>query len=253
MTKPLLIMKTGNTIGPLRELGVDFEDWFCEGLGLSAQEVVVVSVHQGQQLPAPDSISAVVITGSAAYVTDLEEWNFIAGKFIKEVYTLQIPMLGVCYGHQLIAWAFGGKVDFHARGREIGTVSIEFSTAAQSDRLFQGLPKTIAVNVSHQQSVIELPAEAVRLASNGFESNHGFRLGESTWGVQFHPEFSQKIIRAYILARHIDIDAEGLDASALSHGALDTPASAGILRRFMSIVRTNCRVPEAVSLSAKLS
>jgi GMP synthase (glutamine-hydrolysing) len=250
MTKPLLIMKTGNTIGPLRELGVDFEDWFREGLGLSAQEVVVVSVHQGQQLPAPDSISAVVITGSAAYVTDLEEWNFIAGKFIKEVYTLQTPMLGVCYGHQLIAWAFGGTVDFHARGREIGTVSVELSAAAQSDRLFQGLPKTIAVNVSHQQSVIELPAEAVRLASNGFEPNHGFRLGEFTWGVQFHPEFSQEIIRAYILARHVDIDAEGLDAHALSHGALDTPASAGILRRFMSIVRTSCRGPEAVSQSA---
>jgi GMP synthase (glutamine-hydrolysing) len=244
MTKPLLIMKTGNTITSLQKQGVDFEDWFCAGLGLTSQEVVVVSVHEGQPLPAADSVSALVITGSPAYVTDLEEWNFSAAEFIKKAYSKQIPMLGVCYGHQLIAWAFGGKVDFHADGREIGTVSLDLSGAAQSDPLFQGLPSVIAVNVSHQQSVIELPAAAVRLASNEFDPNHGFRLGESTWGVQFHPEFSRKITQAYILARQIDIDAEGLDARALHDAVLDTPESSDILRRFMLIVQAAGGSPE---------
>lgn len=237
MGKPLLIMKTGNTISALQKLGVDFEDWFCAGLGLTTDEVVVVSVHEGQPLPAPDSVSAVVVTGSPAYVTDLEKWNFSAATFIKEIHAQQIPMLGVCYGHQLIAWAFGGKVDFHAGGREIGTVLIDFSAAAENDRLFQSLPARIAVNVSHQQSVIELPAAAVRLASNDFDPNHGFRMGESTWCVQFHPEFSKEITQAYILARQVDIDGEGLDAAALHQAVLETPESADILRRFMLIVR----------------
>lgn len=226
---------------------MDFEDWFCTGLGLTADEVVVVSVHEGQPLPAPDSVSAVVITGSPAYVTDLEEWNFTAATFIKEVYAQQTPILGVCYGHQLIAWAFGGKVDFHAGGREIGTVSIDFSAAAKNDRLFQELPTTIAVNVSHQQSVIELPDDAIRLASNDFDPNHGFRLGESTWGVQFHPEFSKEITQAYILARQVDINAEGLDAQALHSAVLDTPESADILRRFMAIVQASKSSAEGFS------
>ena len=244
MIKPLLIMKTGNTIASLQKQGVDFEDWFCASLGLTPQEVVVVSVHEGQQLPAPDSVSALVITGSPAYVTDLEEWNFSAAKFIKEAYAKQIPILGVCYGHQLIAWVFGGEVDFHPCGREIGTVSIDLSVAAENDQLFNGLPPVIAVNVSHQQSVIELPAAAVRLASNGFDRNHGFRIGESTWGVQFHPEFSKEITQAYILARQADIDAEGLDARTLHDAVLDTPESNDILRRFMLIVKAAGGSPE---------
>lgn len=246
MTKPLLIMKTGNTIAPLQKLGMDFEDWFCAGLGLTKQEVVVVSVHEGQLLPAPDSVSAVVITGSPAYVTDLEEWNFTAANFIEQVYALQIPMLGVCYGHQLIAWTFGGKVDFNANGREIGTVLIDLSAAAENDPLFQGFPASIAVNASHQQSVIELPAAAHRLASNSFDSNHGFRLGDSTWGVQFHPEFSKETTQAYILTRQVDIEAEGLNAQALHHAVLDTPESADILRRFMLFVRARDSSPTKV-------
>lgn len=237
MTKPLLIMKTGNTIVELQNQGIDFEDWFCAGLGLEREEVVVISVHEGERLPQSNSISGLVITGSPAYVTDLETWNFTAGDFIKEVYQLKTPILGVCYGHQLIAWAFGGKVDFHPQGREIGTVCVELDEKANDDRLFQGLPKKIAVNASHQQSVIELPATAIRLASNSFDSNHGFSLGESTWGVQFHPEFSKEITRAYIQARADAIIAEGLDADALLAAVRETPESADLLRRFMQIVR----------------
>lgn len=235
MNKPLLIIKTGNTITELQNQGTDFEDWFCEGLNLNRDEVLVVSVHLGEALPPIESVSAIIITGSPAYITDLEDWNFVAAEYIKAAFDLALPMLGVCYGHQLIAWAFGGEVDFHPQGREIGTVGITLHSGAVADKLFKVLPKELAVNVSHQQSVIRLPAGAELLASNDFEPNHGYRLGDCTWGVQFHPEFSADVTKAYINARRENIQQEGLDVEGLLAGVTDTSESAAMLSRFLSI------------------
>lgn len=236
LNKPLLIIKTGSTIPPLQTLGVDFEDWFQFGMGLNKTETVVVSVYKGELLPDVSSISAVVITGSPAYVTDLAPWNFAAADFLKEAFAARLPMLGICYGHQLIAWAFGGSVDFHPRGREIGTVPVMLNDAALNDDLLRGLPQQMPVNASHQQSVIDLPPGAVRLISNAFDPNHGFRLGSQTWGFQFHPEFDKQITQAYIKARQHEIDSEGLDAAELLEAVTETPESADILRRFISLV-----------------
>lgn len=239
MDKAVLILKTGNTIPQLQAEGVDFEDWFQAGMGLSKSQICVVAVHEGEDLPNIATVSAVVITGSPAYVTDLAPWNYIAAEFIKEAFDAKLPMMGVCYGHQLIAWAFGGRVDFHPLGREIGTVTLSGSEHVGTDKLLAGLPKTMEVNVSHQQSVIDLPVGAVPLYSNDFDPNHGFRLGEQTWCFQFHPEFDQTITRAYIQARQDEINKEGLDAEKLLAGVTETPESADILRRFRDIVRNN--------------
>lgn len=235
--KPVLIIKTGNTIPQLQEQGVDFEDWFQNGMGLNQAQTLVVSVHNGEGLPDATSVSAVVITGSPAYVTDLAQWNYIAADFLREAYAAGLPILGICYGHQLIAWAFEGSVDFHPQGREIGTVPVTLNKAASSDELLRGLPRQITVNASHQQSVIDLPPGAVRLVSNEFDPNHGFRLGNQTWGFQFHPEFDKRITQAYIRARQDDINSEGLNAASLLEAVTETPESADILRRFIGLVK----------------
>ncbi|MFK7864989.1 MAG: glutamine amidotransferase [Pseudohongiellaceae bacterium] len=239
MTKPVLILKTGNTIAELQQQGEDFEDWFREGLGLGQDELNVVEIHKGEALPPIASISAVIITGSPAYVTDLAPWNFVAAEMIRSAFAARLPMLGICYGHQLIAWAFGGNVDFHPKGREIGSVSVYSSKEVRGDELLSGLPDEILVNVSHLQSVLRLPDDAVPLFSNEFDPHHGFRLGKRTWCFQFHPEFDQTITRAYINARQAEIDAEGLDSGGLLRNVVETPESATILRRFMAIVNAN--------------
>ncbi len=217
--------------------GEDFEHWFIRGSGQDAKLFICCAIDQHQALPDLDEIAGIIITGSAAYVTDLAPWNFTAADYLQAAQARQLPILGVCYGHQLLAWAFAGEVGFHPMGREIGTFGITLTAASASDPLFQGTTKQFEVQVSHQQSVLRLPQQAVLLAKNSFEPHHAFRLGKTTWGVQFHPEFSAGILRAYIQERSETIAAEGLDVEQLLSRVEETPQSAELLKRFIEIVQ----------------
>ena len=237
MAPQILIIKTGTTIQSLLQQGQDFECWFRSGMGLAASNAPVCNLYQGEPLPALENIDGIVITGSPAYVTDLAPWNQVGADYLRAAHDCGIPILGVCYGHQLLAWGFGGTVDFHPGGREIGTVPIELTAAAAQDPLFAGLPSRFKAQVSHLQSVIERPQQAVLLAGNDFEVNHAFRLGETTWCVQFHPEFSAEITRAYIRQRAVDIAKEGLDPDKLLEATEETETASSLLLRFVDIVQ----------------
>lgn len=242
MHRPVLIIKTGNTIDSLRERGEDFEDWFARGLAPAAQAldsgagVLVVESHRGEALPALETISGLIITGSPAYITDLAAWNYVIADYVKRAHAAAIPQLGVCYGHQLIAWAFGGEVGFHRAGREIGTVPVRLRESARRDALFGHLPAEFLVQASHLQSVLRLPDNAVLLGGNDFDPHHCFRIGEFTWCAQFHPEFDARITRAYIKERAQAITTEGLDPEGLLEAVQETPESGSLLVRFMEIV-----------------
>ncbi|MEQ8954000.1 MAG: glutamine amidotransferase [Gammaproteobacteria bacterium] len=236
MSRKILILKTGNTIPSLLQRGQDFEHWFIKSIGLAADKFQLVSVFLNQALPPLDEVEAIVSTGSPAYVTDLAPWNFVVAAYLREAFDRDIPQLGVCYGHQLLAWAFGGEVGFHPLGREIGTVPIRLSAAAAADPLFRGSPAQFQVQVSHQQTVMELPPGAVLLAANEFEPHHAFRLGDCAWGVQFHPEFDASIMDSYIRERRSALTAEGLDPETLLAQTRETAHAASLLHRFRELI-----------------
>ena len=235
--KKILILKTGNTIKGLLEKGKDFEDWFVDCSGLAKNVFIIRSLHLGESLVDLSQIAAIIITGSPAFITDEETWNFIGASYIREAHGIGIPILGVCYGHQLLAWTFGGKVAFNEEGRNIGTITINLKEPARNDLLFGGLPERFNVNVSHQQSVVELPSKAIELASSNSNNLQAFRLGETSWGVQFHPEFSKDIVRKYIEERSIKIKEEGLDPEMLASLALNTPNSVILFQRFCHLAK----------------
>jgi GMP synthase (glutamine-hydrolysing) len=235
LTRTLLIIKTGNTIPSLRQQGEDFEDWFIAQSGYPVEAFTVRSLFLGEPLPDLADTAGIIVTGSPAYVTDLEPWNDIAAGYLRDAHEREVPVLGVCYGHQLLAWAFGGDVGFHPAGREIGSVAVHTTDAASDDRLFAELPAQFTAQVSHQQSVLGLPQGAILLASNDFDPHHAFRLGQTSWGVQFHPEFNAGITRAYITARQDDLRAEGLPVEHLLQSARPSPESAALLRRFCAL------------------
>lgn len=233
--RKILILKTGNTIRSLLDSGKDFEHWFAVHSGLPSTNFMVKSLHLEEPLVDLMDVAGIVITGSPAYVTDEEIWNFTGAEYIKKAHKSGIPILGVCYGHQLLAWAFGGKVDFNEEGRNIGTTSIKLTESAKDDLLFGDLPDGFDVNVSHQQSVVRLPPDAVTLAVGSSDILQAFRLGDKTWGIQFHPEFSKEVIREYIQARATEIIEEGLDPDKLSDQASDTPNSTILFQKFCQL------------------
>src|SRR5207248_8736486 len=100
-----------------------------------------------------------------------------------------LPVLGVCFGHQLLARAAGGDVVQNPRGREIGTVRVPLTEAGCKDPLFSWASGAeIEVQATHVNAVDHLPCGATVLASNENTAAQAFRLSETVAGVQFHPE-----------------------------------------------------------------
>jgi GMP synthase (glutamine-hydrolysing) len=144
--------------------------------------------------------------------------------------------LGICFGHQLLAQALGGVVDWQPGGREIGTREITLLPEAEGDPLLAVLPRVFDAHCSHAQSVFTLPHGSVCLARSESDPNHAFRHGEHTWGIQFHPEFSVFAMRAYIEAHREDVTEQGLDVDQLIASVRPSQADL-ILNRFGQYVQ----------------
>jgi GMP synthase (glutamine-hydrolysing) len=231
-----LIVKTGGTLPAVRERRGDYEDWIAAGMGLASDAVDVVVVHEGEHLPDPVAPSGVVVTGSSAFVSDRAAWSERTGRWLLEVIRAGTPVLGICYGHQLLAQALGGRVGRNPRGREIGSARLRLHPAAREDPLLGVLEDPVAVHETHVEAVLELPPGIASLAETDGDPHQAFAVGERAWGVQFHPEFDADVMRAYLEARCEPIRAEGLDADALLAGVTETPAGPRLLRRFAELL-----------------
>jgi GMP synthase (glutamine-hydrolysing) len=234
--RPIVILKTGDTLPGIDLARGDFDAWIVPGLGWPDEQVVVVEAHRGEPLPPAVDVAGTVVTGSPAMVTDHEPWSVRAGEWLAELVERGTPIFGICYGHQLLAEALGGEVGLNPRGREIGTVEVELFDHGD-DALFGGLDARMPAHATHLETVLRLPEGARALARSALDDNHAFRVGACAWGVQFHPEFDADIMRRYIEARREPIVEEGLDADGIRAAVDETPTSAGLLTRFGELVR----------------
>ncbi len=228
--KPIGLIKTGRTLPTLCRSHGDFEGMFRNLL--DGHPVTLVSVFDGEPLPDPEELCGAIITGSPRMVTERSAWMLAIEQWIRERVAETLPLLGVCFGHQLIAQALGGKVTINPAGRQIGTVRVTRNESA-SDPLFQRLPISFWAQTTHLESVVELPPNAIRLAATQRDSNHAFRYGERTWGVQFHPEFDAQTVNAYLDERKGEIQAEGMDWEALRDTTHDETHGANIVHAFL--------------------
>jgi GMP synthase (glutamine-hydrolysing) len=231
-----LLLETGKPIDALRRHG-GFAHWIRVAAGLQRHEVTVCRVATGEPLPAASGWLGVVITGSAAMVTERQAWSEASAEWLRGARGHRVPMLGICYGHQLLAHAFGGGVGDNPAGREIGTQELELDATAGADPLFAGLPARVRAHTTHLQTVLAPPPGATVLARSSRDACQAFRLDDRVWGLQFHPEFSAGAMRAYIAGRAEALRREGEDPQRLHRAVRPAPLARRVLRRFVHHAR----------------
>ncbi|MGM0656306.1 MAG: glutamine amidotransferase [Thermodesulfobacteriota bacterium] len=230
--KPITIIKTGSTFPDIKNNHGDFETWITKGLGPATALIEVVDITLHHSLPQPDSLAGAVITGSHDNLTDNPHYCAELENWIRRMVTSRTPLLGICFGHQIIAKALGGVVDFHPVSLEVGTKEIQLLGAGQKDLLFRGMPDRFHAHVFHSQSIRELPEKAVVLAKNSFEPYQAVKFAPRAWGVQFHPEADDAIAKCYIFHLADDIRKSGQSLNQLTAQLKKTPYAAAVLERF---------------------
>ncbi len=231
----ILVIKTGTTLPSLLARQGDFEDWVISGLDVPPDRVWVADVQANAMLPEPGEVAGVIITGSHSMVTDHEPWSERAAAWLRRAIERQTPVLGICYGHQLLAYALGGEVGNNPHGYETGTVNVYLNDTGCADRLLGGLANPLRMQVSHQQTVLTLPPGARRLAWSDRDAYQAFLVGHNAWGVQFHPEFNADVVRAYAKNEQEVLRAEGQDPAWISAQVEETIYGRHILQRFAQI------------------
>lgn len=234
--KKLLIVKLGDTLPELAARRGDFEDWFIAGLGLGASLMQVFDPRSGADFPPLEEIAGLLLTGSHNMVTEHLDWSERSAAWTKSAVEAGIPTLGVCYGHQLLAYALGGEVANNPRGTQEGTTNIQLTPEGQADPLLGGLGPSFEAQVSHAQSVLRLPLAATRLAFDDWDANQAFRIGANAWGLQFHPEIDADMARAYIHAESPELLAQGQNPEQILVTVRETPVAAQVLQRFARLV-----------------
>ena len=232
----MLIIETGQPTPSMRRHG-RFPHWIRVAAGLPADATRVVNVEAGEALPPHREVAGVIVTGSGAMVTERHAWSERTADWLREGLETQLPVFGICYGHQLLAHALGGEVGDNPRGREMGTAIIELHPEAREDLLFKPVPDRFAAQTTHLQTVLRPPSDAAVLARSAQDDCHAFRWRDHAWGVQFHPEFSATHMRGYVQARRDALRGEGTCHQRLVREVKPTPHARGILRRFVQYTR----------------
>ncbi|MFC4274220.1 glutamine amidotransferase [Achromobacter aloeverae] len=227
---PVLILHTGDPNASLTEQFGGYADFMRAAAGLDDADVHVVPVFLGQQPRAPGHYRAALITGSPANVTDRDPWGEETAVWLRQAAQEGLPMFGICYGHQLLAHALGGRVDYNPAGREVGTRQLEL---VADDPLLEGLPRTFPVQTMHEQTVVELPPGARVLARSAMDGCQLLRLAPHIVSTQFHPEFGVNFMREHLRQYADRYAREHIDAGVLAGELRETPESASLLRRFL--------------------
>ncbi|WPG20441.1 glutamine amidotransferase [Kosakonia cowanii] len=245
--KSILILQMGNAPQTMRDAHGDVPLWFCQLLGCELDDVEVIRVFEGEALPAPDPRRAAIITGSWAMVTDRLPWSEQTAVWIREAMAMEMPLFGVCYGHQLMAWALGGDVQYHNDGREAGTKTVYLNAAAAHEPLLAHLEESFPAHLTHRQTVTRLPIGATVLGASVHDPHQIVRYGPNAFSVQFHPEMRPEIATDLLRLNRPHIEKEGGDTDSLIAGVIPAPDAAEILRRF---IQEAFRQERALSLRA---
>jgi GMP synthase-like glutamine amidotransferase len=185
----IAILQTGHLPDDLAGETSDYDRIFIDmldghGFGFDAYAVVDGIFPEGA-----DAADGWLITGSRHGVYEDHPWIGPLERLIRDIHTRGLPLIGICFGHQIIAQALGGKVEKYPGGWAVGNTEYRLGE------------KVLALNAWHQDQVTELPEGARVLGGNAFCENAVLAYGDSIWSIQPHPEFTARFLEGLIKTR----------------------------------------------------
>ncbi|TXH66133.1 MAG: type 1 glutamine amidotransferase [Thiothrix sp.] len=222
------ILETGRPPEELQSAYGSYADMFKRLLGAadSSFEFKVYPVLDNQLPANPHECAAWLVTGSRHGVYENLPWMLQLQDFIRAVWQAEVPMIGICFGHQIIATALGGRVEKSNKGWGVGLQ--EYTVQKPQD--WMGEQATITFNAMHQDQVVELPANAEVFASSAFCEYAGLVYGGRILTFQGHPEFTTDFEENLLKLRRGSVIPNPVADQALSgleQGALKPEAKSG--------------------------
>lgn len=170
-------------------------------------------VAQGELPDSPEACDAYLITGSPKGVYDSDGWIAALSEFIRESYRAGTQLVGICFGHQILAHALGGRAEKSEKGWGIGLKSIAIE---KSRDWMVGAPDRCSLYFVHQDQVIDLPPGAELLGGSPFCPNAFYTIADRVLSIQGHPELTAEIMRDVLANLKHTVQPEMLSAAAES-------------------------------------
>ena len=223
--KHIIILNCGPGLAEVRnEFGIAVE-WIQRAVDGSKFKFTSMDVYDGA-MPNYDDGDAWIITGASESVYDDLDWIVELELVIKQAIEVEKPILGICFGHQLLVQGMGGKVERNSKGWDLGSYPM---VEMVDHHLFNNINTNDYFYNSHQDIVADLPNGCISLAHNKM-GNQAFRYGKRIYGVQFHPEFTHSIMKKYVEVR------QSMGANVINPTVPKSKGSHLIINNFLNIV-----------------
>ena len=228
------ILQAGRSPDALLDRFPDYNRMFVDLLGEGAFDYLHWPVLDGVFPDSVDDADAWLITGSRFGAYEDHDWIPPLEAFIRKVYASGKPMVGICFGHQVIAQALGGKVEKFSGGWSVGRVEYDL------DKSVFGTPESVSndspgLMAFHQDQVVELPAEAKNVGSSHFCKHAALLYGNRILTIQPHPEFDGRFVQGLMETRG---ELLPTDVKPRAAETLEQPIAQGriaeTLRQFLS-------------------
>lgn len=212
----------------------DYPELFGALLERHPVTVVTYDAEHGELPQSPTECDGWLVSGSANSAYDDEPWIDAAGAFLTEIVTAEVPLVAVCFGHQLLARSLGGDVSRSERGWGVGVHRYE----VEGDLVgwpAKDRPPALSLLAMHQDQVTRLPEGAALVASSPHCPIAAYSLGERVLAVQAHPEFTPALTRELIEGRVQRIGAERAEAAL---AGLDQPTDGDAVADWFAAILT---------------